>query len=60
MYNLYGQINVGLLNKKKESDKKSENSLKNDPNVIGRNNIAVYLVLVLRRTVFLIEKLGHN
>ena len=49
LFQLYRQSNVGRLNKKKESDKKSINSFKYDTNVIGRNKIAVNLLLVWRR-----------
>ena len=52
LFQLYRQSNVGRLNKKKQSDKKSINSLKYDANVVHRDENAVYLVLVLIRTGF--------
>jgi hypothetical protein len=60
LFNLYRQSNIGSINKKKESDKKSINSLKYDANVVHREENAVNLVLVLRRTGFLTDEFGHN
>jgi len=60
LFNLYRQSNVGSINKKKESDKKSINSLKYDANVVYREENAVNLVLILRRIGFLTDKFGHN
>ena len=60
LFQLYRQSNVGRLNKKKESDKKGINSLKYDPNVVRRDENAVYLVLICRRADFETEKLNTN
>jgi hypothetical protein len=60
LFKLYRQSNVGRFNEKKESDKKSINSLKYDANVVHREENAVNLVLVLRRTGFLTGKNGRN
>lgn len=60
LFKLYRQSNVGGFKKKKQSDKKSIYSLKDDSNVFGRHKIAFCLGLILKRKGFLREKDEYN